>query len=350
MTSRQGGFTFWVLLMALPVLETAVRPSIPRWAAVAAIIALYLWTARSQSHLALALLGVTSSAAALAFGGSWSFTLTMSAILTGAVVRRWPGVALLVPLTAVAVVAAVRSDVGALNVAFSGWGVFVAGLVPWIIVQLWDTIAELQATRKELARVAVSEERLRFSRDLHDLLGHTLSVMVVKAEVVRRLAPRDGEAAARQAADIEEIGRQALTQVRAAVTGYRGRGLDAELASARDALTAAGIELTVRSPRSPLTPETDALLGWAVREGVTNVIRHSTARTCAITLVVGAGDGDGAELTIADDGTGVTGPASGNGLGGLRERVEAAGGRFTAGNAPAGGFALTVGVPEGATP
>ncbi|TKK84253.1 sensor histidine kinase [Herbidospora galbida] len=350
MTNRQGGFAFWVLLMTFPVLETVARPSIPRWAAVVAVIVLYLWTARRESHLALALLGLTSSAAALAFGGSWSFTLTMSAVATGAVVRRWPGVALLVPLTGIAVLAAIRSDVGAMNVAFSGWGVFVAGLVPWIIVQLWDTIAELQATRKELARVAVSEERLRFSRDLHDLLGHTLSVMVVKAEVVRRLAPRDGEAAARQAADIEEIGRQALTQVRAAVTGYRGRGLDAELTSARDALAAAGIELTVRSPGSPLAPETDALLGWAVREGVTNVIRHSTARTCAITLVVGEGESEGAELTIADDGAGVTGPASGNGLGGLRERVEAAGGRFAAGNAPAGGFRLTVGVPEGATP
>ncbi|GLX93650.1 histidine kinase [Herbidospora sp. NBRC 101105] len=348
MTHRQGGFAFWVLLMALPVLETVARPSILRWAAVVAITALYLWTARRRSRLTLALLGVTSSAAALAFGGAFTFALTMSAVLTGAIVRRWPGVALLVPLTAVAVAAAVRSDVGGLNVAFSGWGVFVAGLVPWIIVQLWDTIAELRATRKELARVAVSEERLRFSRDLHDLLGHTLSVMVVKAEAVRRLAPRDGAAAARQAADIEEIGRQALTQVRAAVTGYRGRGLDAELSSARDALAAAGIELTVRGPGSPLTPETDALLGWAVREGVTNVIRHSTARTCAITLVVG--DGDGAELTVADDGAGVTGTASGNGLGGLRERVEAAGGRFTAGNVPAGGFRLTVGVPEGATP
>nr|WP_062332300.1 histidine kinase [Herbidospora sakaeratensis] len=350
MTPRQGGFAFWALLMAFPILETVVRPSVPRWAAVVAILALYLWTARRQSHLTLALLGVASAAAALAFGGSWTFTLTMSAVLTGAIVRRWPGVALLLPLTAVAILAAIRTDVGGLNVAFSGWGVFVAGLVPWIIVQLWDTIAELQATRKELARVAVSEERLRFSRDLHDLLGHTLSVMVVKAEVVRRLAPSDGAAAARQAADIEEIGRQALTQVRAAVTGYRGRGLAAELASARDALTAAGIELTLRDPERPLPPETDALLGWAVREGVTNVIRHSTARTCAITLVVG----DGAELTIADDGagigTGISGTASGNGLGGLRERVEAAGGRFAAGNAPAGGFRLTVGVPEGATP
>lgn len=345
MTSRQGGFTFWVLLLVLPVLETVARPSIPRWAAVAAIAVLYVWTARRQSRLALALLVTTSSAAALAFGGSWSFTLTMSAVATGAIVRKWPGVALLAPITGVAVLSAARSGYDGMNIVFSGWGVFVAGLVPWIIVRLWDTIAELRATRKELARVAVSEERLRFSRDLHDLLGHTLSVMVVKAEVVRRLAPRDGEAAARQAADIEKIGREALTQVRAAVTGYRGRGLDAELASARGALADAGVDLTVRAADTPLTPETDALLGWAVREGVTNVIRHSSAKTCGIAVRLG----EATELEITDDGVGAA-KAVGNGLGGLRERVEAAGGRLTAENVPGGGFRLLVNIPEGAGP
>ncbi len=117
---------------------------------------------------------------------------------------------------------------------------------------------------------------------------------------MRRLAPRDGEAAARQAADIEQIGREALTQVRAAVTGYRGRGLDAELDSARGALADAGVELTVQRIETPLAPETDALLGWAVREGVTNVIRHSSAQKCAITLRLG----DRAELEITDDGVG----------------------------------------------
>ncbi|GAB1818391.1 hypothetical protein HerbRD11066_15550 [Herbidospora sp. RD11066] len=328
--------------MAFPVLETLTRPTLVAWVLLAAIAALYVWTVRAQTHLGLALLTLAAAGGALAFGGAWTFTLTMTAVATGGIVRKLPGVLLLIPLTAVAVAASLRTGVGGLLVGFSAWGVFVAGLVPWIIVQLWDTIAELQATRKELARVAVSEERLRFSRDLHDLLGHTLSVMVVKAEVVRRLAPRDGEAAARQAADIEEIGRQALTQVRAAVTGYRGRGLKAELDGAREALGTAGIALTVEADETDLPPETDALLGWAVREGVTNVIRHSSARTCAVTVKAGG-------LEITDDGVGAAQPM-GNGLDGLRERVEAAGGRLTAGRLPEGGFRLTVAVPEEGTP
>ncbi|GAA1018114.1 hypothetical protein Aple_089740 [Acrocarpospora pleiomorpha] len=261
----------------------------------------------------------------------------MAAIATGTTVRAARGMLLLLALTAVAL--AVNADLGPLLMMFSGWGVFVAGLIPWIIVQLWDTIHELTETRKELARVAVSEERLRFSRDLHDLLGHTLSVMVVKAEAVRRLAPGDGEAAARQAADIEQIGRQALAEVRAAVTGYRGRGLDAELATARDVLADAGISLRVQTSAVRLPPETDALLGWAVREGVTNVIRHSAARSCQITL----SDTGGLELEILDDGQGAPEPVEGNGLGGLRERVEAAGGRLAV--AGASGFRLRVTVP-----
>ncbi|WP_066369826.1 sensor histidine kinase [Herbidospora mongoliensis] len=345
MRSNSGGFTVWVLLMAFPVLETVAEPRVTAWVALAVIAVLYVWTVRTRTYLGLALLTLATAAGTLAFGGAWTFTLTMTAVATGGIVRKLPGILLLLPLTAVAVVASLRMEVGGLLVGFSAWGVFVAGLVPWIIVQLWDTIAELQATRKELARVAVSEERLRFSRDLHDLLGHTLSVMVVKAEVVRRLAPRDGEAAAKQAADIEEIGRQALTQVRAAVTGYRGRGLKAELQAARDALDTAGIALTVTADENELPPETDALLGWAVREGVTNVIRHSAAQKCGVTLRLG----DPTELEITDDGVGAE-TTTGNGLGGLRERVEAAGGSLTAGNLPGGGFRLAVTTPEGTLP
>ncbi|WP_433411684.1 sensor histidine kinase [Microtetraspora malaysiensis] len=227
------------------------------------------------------------------------------------------------------------------------WGTFCAGLIPAMIVRLWEAIRELQRTREELARAAVTEERLRFSRDLHDLLGHTLSVIVVKAEAVRRLAPRDVDAAVEQATDIERIGRQALTEVRAAVTGYRGRGLAAELDSARTALADAGIGLTIRTASFGLPPEVDALLGWAVREGVTNVIRHSGATRCEIELEQ-VTDG-GMELRISDDGGGRSpapgrepGARQGNGLAGLRERVRAAGGRLSTGSAPSGGFRLQV--------
>ncbi|WP_155350816.1 histidine kinase [Acrocarpospora pleiomorpha] len=346
-TPDRTGIHVWVLLSGFPIAEIVSGRDQPlwlAWPAIAAIAALYLWTTRlaftdrdRATRIALPLLIAVGVASAVAFQGAWSFVLTMAAIATGTTVRAARGMLLLLALTAVAL--AVNADLGPLLMMFSGWGVFVAGLIPWIIVQLWDTIHELTETRKELARVAVSEERLRFSRDLHDLLGHTLSVMVVKAEAVRRLAPGDGEAAARQAADIEQIGRQALAEVRAAVTGYRGRGLDAELATARDVLADAGISLRVQTSAVRLPPETDALLGWAVREGVTNVIRHSAARSCQITL----SDTGGLELEILDDGQGAPEPVEGNGLGGLRERVEAAGGRLAV--AGASGFRLRVTVP-----
>ena len=150
-----------------------------------------------------------------------------------------------------------------------------------MFMRLLAAIAELRETREELARTAVSEERLRFSRDLHDLLGHTLSVMVVKAEAVRRLARVTASAPPNRPPTSSRSAATALQQVRLAVTGYRGRGLDAEIDGARTALADAGIEAVIRrDTRVAASPETDALLGWAVREGVTNVIRHSGARRC----------------------------------------------------------------------
>ena len=128
-----------------------------------------------------------------------------------------------------------------------------------------------------MARSAVEKERLRFSRDLHDLLGHTLSVIVVKSEAARRLAPRDMDAAIVQITDIESVGRQALTEIREAVTGYREGSLATELDRAAIGLTAAGIEPVVRQSGPPLEPQTEALLGWVVREAVTNAVRHSGA-------------------------------------------------------------------------
>jgi two-component system sensor histidine kinase DesK len=226
--------------------------------------------------------------------------------------------------------------------AFSVWyGTVTAGLIISTILRLFASIHELRETREELARAAVSEERLRFARDLHDLLGHTLSVMVIKAQAVRKLIPRDVEVAAEQAADIETIGRDALRQVRQAVTGYRGRGLDAELDGARAALRDAGIELRVRHEDVPLQGETGALLGWAVREGVTNVIRHSGADHCEISVT---GRDGSAVLSVRDDGCGGS-TAKGNGLHGLTERISGADGRLEAGPADGGGYRMTVILP-----
>lgn len=229
------------------------------------------------------------------------------------------------------------------SIALAAW---MSGLVMFIMRRFFTTIGLLREAREELAHAAVADERTRFARDLHDLLGHTLSVIVVKAQVVRRLVDRDATKAAAAAADIETIGRQALVEVREAVTGYRQRGLAAELDGARAALADAGITATVRRAAGNLDEAADALLGWAVREATTNVIRHSAATHCTISLRYAD---DQAILQVADDGTGadpagLAGLGGGNGLRGLAERFEAAGGTVrTAGGRH--GFTLTATVP-----
>jgi two-component system sensor histidine kinase DesK len=201
---------------------------------------------------------------------------------------------------------------------------------------------ELNQARAELARTAVAHERERFARDLHDLLGHSLSVIAIKAELARRLAPVDGERAAAEVADIETVARQALSEVRDAVSGYRRPALDVELEGARVALEAAGIEAMVERSSSNLDEDVEAVIGWAVREGATNVIRHSAARHCRIRVTA---DATRAELEVADDGRGPNGAGAGNGLGGLRDRVAAVQGTLKAGGGQDGGYRLCVEIP-----
>ena len=200
----------------------------------------------------------------------------------------------------------------------------------------------------------MAAERERFARDLHDLLGHSLSVIAIKAELAGRLLPdRQGEAAA-EVADVEQVARQALREVRQAVSGYRRPTLEGELEGARTALSAAGIDADFeRSPVS-LDPEIEAVLAWTVREGATNVIRHSGARHCRVKVRAGLAD---AAVEVLDDGAGPAGTdglpdgaalngRAGNGIAGLAERAERLRGRIEAGRLPEGaGFRLAVSVP-----
>ncbi|MFC4999874.1 sensor histidine kinase [Dactylosporangium cerinum] len=219
--------------------------------------------------------------------------------------------------------------------------VLAAGLAG-AVRQMQRLIRELRQTRDALATAAVAEERLRFSRDLHDLLGHTLSVIVVKAEVVRRIAERDPAAAAAQAADIEDIGRRALVEIREAVTGYREAGLTAELTRAKGVLSSAGIAATVQRTADPLPDDTDRLLAWVLREATTNVVRHSGAQRCDIEIFTADG---AAALSVVDNGATPGSASPGNGLRGLTERLGAAGGTLEAGARDGGGFALVARLP-----
>jgi two-component system sensor histidine kinase DesK len=227
------------------------------------------------------------------------------------------------------------------------WGVTAAVAATsalWLLIGgLLRANEALREARAELAEMAVAEERLRFARDLHDLLGHDLSLIALKAELASKLLPARVEEAATEVEQIRGLTRSALDQVREAVGGYRRPTLSSELAGARVALEAAGIELDVDAAGDSLDPEVASVLAWAVREGATNAIRHSGARRAAITLREHEGT---TELEIADDGRGA--PAhdgGGHGLTGLRERVQSVGGTVEAGAGPGGGFRVTVRVP-----
>ena len=302
-----------------------------------------------STRLMLTALGVVTCTLAIVYGGSWLLFFPLLGLATGAIVRGpWLG-RVAVGLTLLSgVTAAVRDGWGAVNVAY---GTFLSTMVTAAILSLSEAVRELRAAREELARRAVEEERLRFSRDLHDLLGHTLSVIVVKSEAVRRLIHRDLDAALVQVGDIESVGRQALTEIREAVTGYREGSLATELDRARSALQAAGIEPVVRQSGPPLAAQTEALLGWVIREAVTNAVRHSGATRCEIAVEVAA---ERVRVRISDDGRGAL-PASdpppsvpgigGTGLKGLTERLAAAGGSLEAGPGPRGGFVVTAELP-----
>jgi two-component system sensor histidine kinase DesK len=200
---------------------------------------------------------------------------------------------------------------------------------------------QLSQARERIARLAVGEERLRFARDLHDLLGHSLSVIALKSELAGRLIKTSPGLAAHEVKDIEKVARDALREVREAVAGYRQPTLAAELAGAQEALTAAGIEFHVDNDHAPLPAPVESVLAWTVREGVTNVMRHSGAKRCAIRITE---KDDRATVEVVDDGRGGT-LQPGSGLRGLRERVLERGGTLAAEPLPHEGFRLRVTLP-----
>jgi two-component system sensor histidine kinase DesK len=268
---------------------------------------------------------------------AWLFVWAGSAA-SARLPERWSTIAVLA-ITALAAGTLALTDPEAVAL----WGITAAVFATsalWLLIGgLMRANEALREARAELAEMAVADERLRFARDLHDLLGHDLSLIALKSELAGRLLPSQPDAAAAEIGEVRELTRSALTQVREAVDGYRRATLGSELAGARVALEAAGIELSVDGAEEPLDPEVESVLAWAVREGATNAIRHSGARHARIRVAPGV-------LEIADDGRGA--PAArpgGNGLTGLRERVQSVGGTVEAGAAPGGGFRLTVRVP-----
>jgi two-component system sensor histidine kinase DesK len=219
-------------------------------------------------------------------------------------------------------------------VRFEDPGQQVSGLLNSILVGgvgigarlLWTAYSDLTEAREEIARLAVSEERLRFARDVHDLLGQSLATIVLKAELIGRQLPADADDSLRhELDDVARVSRKSLADLREAVAGYRRPTLPGEVSSARVALRAAGIAFAVDDRAGTLQEETDTVLAWCLREAVTNVVRHSGARRCDVTL---SRDNGQVWMSIADDGRGAPSFDGGSGVAGMRERVVGAGGTF----------------------
>jgi two-component system sensor histidine kinase DesK len=208
---------------------------------------------------------------------------------------------------------------------------------------LLNVLNELRAARAEIAQQAADRERARIARDLHDLLGHNLSLITLKGELATRLLP-EGTTGSNEVKEMVVLSREALRQVRDAVSGYRQPTLATELRAAQIALTAAGVEVDVSQGVGALDRESEAVLGWVIREATTNVIRHSGAKHCQIKLCETDSQ---LQVEVLNDGWRVVQAPAGNGLRGLEERLASIGGTLEASPLPDAGFRLRATIREG---
>ncbi|MFG1998452.1 sensor histidine kinase [Spirillospora sp. NPDC048911] len=353
---RRGFWTSFGLLYLVPVAIAVAHYSAARRVlgvlALAAFVGTYLATALSKrswsgpirpvTWVLLAVLATLAAVLPPAFGRDWMGLPIYLAIICAMILpfRRAPaGVigATVLPVAQAGLIGSDRWAMAAISVT-----TFLLGMMMYGFRHSRMLVAELREARGEVARLAAADERLRIARDLHDLLGQSLSLIVLKSELARRVADRDPARTLGEVADIESVARQALADVREAISAYRRRSLAEELGSARAMLTAAGVEPAIRTSGTPLPDEVDGLLAWAVREGVTNVVRHARATRCTITI---SSDGAGAALELVDDGAATAPCEPGNGLTGLTERFAMAGGTLTAASLDGRGFRLAARVP-----
>jgi two-component system sensor histidine kinase DesK len=211
----------------------------------------------------------------------------------------------------------------------SGWFLFYGGGLSAVVgggnmyfAQRNRANQRLRKANEEIEHLAKVAERERIARDLHDVLGHTLSVIILKSELAGKLIDNDPQRAKAEIADVEQTSRAALADVRSTIRGYRAHSLEAELKHAKDTLETAGVTVTSESAEVRLTPSQESVVALVVREAVTNVVRHARARNCHLRMMPVNGS---CRIEIKDDGLG-GGAVEGNGLRGMRERIEALGG------------------------
>jgi two-component system sensor histidine kinase DesK len=332
----------------------------------AIFIVVYVWTAWQLAQLLngtmysldalnrvwwipIAILSAIGIILTLLDGNAWLGLFVYTSAITGGLLRdkSLMAVVVIMLVNTLALFCALATVDNLPNLVQGGILIPATGFTTLGLSRAVMTARELQRAREEIARLAVSEERLRIARDLHDLLGHKLSLITLKSELAGRLVMIAPERAVEEIHDIESVAREALRETRETISGYRQPTLLTELRAAQEILAAAGIicDCEVESMTIPATIE--AVLASAVREGITNVIRHSRAKHCTIRVMQ---DVEHASVVILDDGQQKTGSlhmlgTPGSGLRGLAERVTVYNGSLEAGERPEGGFRLYVTLP-----
>ncbi|WP_350348918.1 histidine kinase [Agromyces sp. G08B096] len=268
---------------------------------------------------------------------------------------RWPtlGASLLIAIAHPVIVGAISGDGGASATGPGGWATAIYGIsVPFMLLSSlwwWEIVVQLDRHRRTAAELAVTQERLRFASDLHDIQGHHLQVISLKSELAERLLAIDPEAAREHIHETRLIAKQALEETRSLVAGYRQVAFDDELENAREVLTAAGADCELRVGELPADAAHRSALASVVREATTNILRHSAATR--VTIVLSSTDGQHV-LEITNDGVTAAldeaGSAPGSGLAGLRERLTAVGGTLETTTDASGRFVLRATVPAAA--
>ncbi|MEU6221305.1 sensor histidine kinase [Streptomyces sp. NPDC047022] len=329
--------------------DRALRPVLDHYLGRAVLPPRALWTPAGLFVLGLALAPVlvavhvitpstgklALSAVLLPFGMLYGIAVSVRQFLRRAAVLG----AVLMAASALIREDAADAVATAAIIAFgAGFSLLATRCGAWNLAVLW----EAERSRGIEARLAVAEERLRFARDLHDVMGRNLAVIALKSELAVQLARRGRPEALEQMIEVQRIAQESQREVREVVRGYREADLEAELAGARGVLRAAGIDCTVSGSAAGLPAAVQSALAWVVREAATNVLRHGDAGRCAVSLRT---TGEQVVLRVENDGAPDDGQGRGSGLMGLRERLSEVGGTLRAGPAEQGLFRLTAEVP-----
>jgi len=327
---------FWLVYLVFFFIEPILRGSLRYWleciGIVAVFLALYVGMLHSdRARLKLLLIGgmwILGVVTLPMNGGASAFIIYAAALLPFALTPPKWVLSGIVSIAALLLLESWRLHFNWFNAGLNIFFVLVVGGSNIFFAQKQRDDCKLRAAQEENLALAAVAERERIARDLHDVLGHTLSVIVLKAELAGRIMEADSQRAASEIADVERIARTALAEVREAIGGYRARGLAAEIEAARRTLDAAGVTLIAESlpvATTALTAAEETVLALVLREAITNIVRHAKAKTCRLHFLSEQGK---RRLLVEDDGQHPL-LREGNGLRGMRERVEAIGGHIS---------------------